>query len=130
MGQAGGVLLTRTVTASGLGGELSRVLEPWCKPLARHDPAKVLLDLAIAVALGGDACRDAALLRSEPGIYGPVASEPTISRTISTLAADIERVEKAVAKATAWARRQAWSLAGDAAPDSGASGENPVIIEA
>ena len=101
VGQAGGVLLTRTVQVSGLGQVLSQALGPWRKPLARHDPAKVLLDLAISLALGGDSCRDAALLRSEPGIYGPVASDPTISRTITALAADVDRVEKAVAKARA-----------------------------
>jgi hypothetical protein len=35
--QAGGVLLTNAVRASGLDGELSRVLAPWRKPLARHE---------------------------------------------------------------------------------------------
>jgi hypothetical protein len=43
--QAGGVLLTNAVRASGLDGELSRVLAPWRKPLARHDQAKIVLDL-------------------------------------------------------------------------------------
>ena len=38
---------------------------PWRKPLARHDPAKVVLDVAVSLALGGDACRDAALLRGQ-----------------------------------------------------------------
>lgn len=70
VGQAGGVLLTRTVEASGLGLVLSQALGLWRKPLAKHDPAKVLLDLAMSLVLGGDSCRDAALLRSEPGIYG------------------------------------------------------------
>ena len=56
--------------------------------LGQADPAKVMLDLAISLALGGDACRDTSLLRSEPGIYGLVASDATISRTISSLARD------------------------------------------
>jgi hypothetical protein len=38
----------------------------------------VLLDLAITLALGGDACRDVTLLRVEPALYGPVASDATI----------------------------------------------------
>lgn len=44
--QAGGVLLARTVAAAGLDAALSEALGPWRKPLAVHDPAKVLLDLA------------------------------------------------------------------------------------
>jgi hypothetical protein len=38
--QAGGLLLTEAVRASGLDVELSRALARWRKPLARHDPAK------------------------------------------------------------------------------------------
>ena len=40
VGQAGGVLLTRTVEASGLGLVLSQALGLWRKPLAKHDPAR------------------------------------------------------------------------------------------
>ncbi|MGO4958488.1 transposase, partial [Luteococcus sp. Sow4_B9] len=128
-GQAGGVLLTRTVETSGLGQVLSQALAPWRKPLAKHDPAKVIVDLAISLALGGDACRDAALLRSEPGVYALVASDATISRTIAALAADVERVEKAVAKARAAARDHVWGLAGDKAPGYDATADKPVIID-
>jgi hypothetical protein len=53
--QAGGVLLVETVRAAGLDKALSEALAPWRLPGARHDPAKVLLDLAVAVALGGTA---------------------------------------------------------------------------
>ena len=52
VGQAGGVLLTQTITTTGLGTALSQALSPWRKPFAVHDPAKVVLDLAVAVALG------------------------------------------------------------------------------
>ena len=56
VGQAGGVLLTGAVRASGLDRALSAALEPFRSPWARHDPGKVLTDLAITLALGGDAC--------------------------------------------------------------------------
>jgi len=88
VGQAGGVLLTQTVTATGMGRELSGALARWRKPLAVHDPAKVITDLAVMLALGWDCLADVAVLRAEPGVYGPVASDPTISRTIAALAAD------------------------------------------
>lgn len=81
MGQAGGVLLTETVAATGLDRALSAALAPWRRPLAVHDPGKVVLDLALTLALGGDCRADIALLRAEPGLYGSVASDPTVSRT-------------------------------------------------
>jgi hypothetical protein len=66
------------VRASGLDRELSRALARWRKPLARHDPVKVLCELAISLAVGGDCLADVAVLRTEPGVYGPVASDPTV----------------------------------------------------
>ena len=53
-GQAGGVLLTDTIRLSGLGSELSTALVRWRKPTAVHDPAKIIMDLAVTLALGGD----------------------------------------------------------------------------
>ena len=49
------MLLTRTAYATGLSGALSDGLAGWRKPLAVHDPAKVLTDLALSLVLGGDA---------------------------------------------------------------------------
>ena len=54
----------------GLDRALSAGLARWRKPLAVHDPAKVLTDLAIALALGGDCLADIALLRAEPNASG------------------------------------------------------------
>lgn len=82
VGQAGGVLVTETIAVSGVGRELSAALSRWRKPLAIHDPVKVITDLAVTLALGGDCLADIALLRSEPGVYGLVASDATVSRTI------------------------------------------------
>lgn len=76
--QAGGLLLTSAVRVSGLDGELSRALAPWRKPLARHDPAKIVCDLAVALALGGDCLADIVVLRGAPDVFGPVASDPTV----------------------------------------------------
>jgi len=88
VGLAGGVLLTRTVDVSGLGAGLSAALSRWRRPLAVHDPGKIITDLAVSLALGGDCLADIALLRSEAGVYGRVASDPTVSRLIGLLAAD------------------------------------------
>ena len=129
IGQAGGVLLTETITATGLGAELSAALSPWRKPLAVHDPAKVITDLALCLALGGDTLSDVALLRAEPGLYGPVASDPTVSRTIDALATEAPAALRAINTARAAARTRAWSLAGGQAPDHEISAKSPLIID-
>lgn len=52
-----------------------------------HDPGKVLLDGALGVALGRDCLADVAMLRAEPDAFGPVASDPTVSRLVDALGA-------------------------------------------
>ncbi len=52
--QAGSVLLVETVRKSGLDQAISAALTPWRKARAVHDPGKILLDIALAVASGGD----------------------------------------------------------------------------
>lgn len=107
VGQAGGVLLTQAVAVTGLGAALSSALSSWRKPLAIHDPAKVVLDLAVTLALGGDCLADVAVLRAEPGLYGLVASDPTVSRTIAGLALGAPAALTAINTARAAARAQA-----------------------
>ena len=127
--QAGGVLLTSTVRASGLDLALSRALRPWRPQLARHDPAKVLIDLAMTLALGGDACSDLATVRAEPAVFGPVASDPTVSRTIARLAGDAGKALSAINTARATARARVWAAAGANAPDQGRDAAHPLVID-
>lgn len=129
VGQAGGVLLTETARATGLDQALSSALAPWRKPFAIHDPGKIITDLAITLALGGDALADIGVLRAEPNVYGSVASDPTVSRTIATLAKDADRVIVAINTARAQARARAWHLAGAHAPDHGATAHDPLVID-
>lgn len=126
---AGGVLLTETVRASGLDQNLSTALAPWRKPLAVHDPAKVVLDVAVALALGGDCLADIALLRAEPAVFGRVASDPTVSRAIDTLAEDAVAALAAINRARAAARARVWALAGEHAPDREASVNAPLVVD-
>jgi hypothetical protein len=127
--QAGGLMLVETVRASGIDRALSAALAPWRKPAAVHDPAKVVLDLAATLAVGGDCLADVAVLRAEPGVYGPVASDPTVSRTIDALAADAGRALAAINTARAQARAQVWKCAGPDAPDAGTGADRPLIID-
>jgi Transposase DDE domain group 1 len=68
VGQAGGLLLTKTIRATGLDQGLGEGLSRWRKPMVVHDPGKVVLDLAISLVLGGDALADVGVLRAEPGL--------------------------------------------------------------
>jgi hypothetical protein len=129
VGQAGGVLLTDTVAAAGLDAALSAGLSPWRKPLAVHDPGKVVVDLALTLALGGDCLADIALLRAEPAVFGRVASDSTVSRTIDALAADAPAALRAIDTARAGARARVWALAGEHAPDHGADAAAPLIVD-
>ena len=126
---AGTVLLTETITRVGLDRALSTALSRWRPRLAVHDPAKVLLDLALGLAVGGDCLADVAVLRSEPGVFGLVASDPTVSRTIDRLAQDATAALAAIDTARAAARARAWRLAGDHAPDHGIDAGSPLIID-
>lgn len=116
--QAGGVLLVETVRKTGVDQAISAALAPWRRPRAVHDPGKVLLDVALAVALGGDCLADVGMLRAEPGVFGPVASDPTVSRLIDALAAAGPKALTAIRSARAEVRERAWKLAGPAAPDA------------
>jgi len=127
--QAGAVVVLDTVRAVGLDRELSSALASWRKPLAVHDPAKVLCDLAVMLTLGGDCLADVALLRQAPDVFGRVASDPTVSRLVDTLAADPERALEAIAVAAAKARTAAWSLAGEHAPSFTVTARRPLVVD-
>jgi len=108
---------------------LSEALGPWRRPLAVHDPAKVLLDLAVSLALGGDCLADIAVPRAAPGVYGPVASDATVSRTIDALAKDAPAALAAINSARAAARARVWQLAGEHAPDHATGADHPLVVD-
>ena len=127
--QAGTLLLLEAARVTGLGQGLAGGLARWRAPRAVHDPGKILTDLVMALALGGDCLADIAVLRAQPELCGPVASDPVVSRLISALAADLPAALRAIRKARAAARERAWALAADHAP--GADGSLiPVDIDA
>jgi Transposase DDE domain group 1 len=126
---AGAVVLLRAAEVVGLDAALSAALSPWRRPLARHDPGKVVLDLAVSLAVGGDCLADLAQLRAAPEVCGPVASDPTVSRLVDALAVDAPVALAAIASARATARAGAWSLAGEHAPDHATDAFRPLTID-
>jgi hypothetical protein len=121
---SGGVLLRQTIHLSGLDRTLSAALAPWATDRATHDPGKVLLDVATAVALGGDCLADIAVVRAQPEVFGPVASDPTVSRLVATLAGDVDAAVTAIRAARAEARNRVW---GRRRPVAGQPGGQVII---
>jgi hypothetical protein len=118
LSHAGALLLQQTLRVTGLDRALSAQLERWRPTRAVHDPGKIVADLAISLALGGDCLADIAALRAQPELFGPVASDPTVSRLIDRLARDETKALKALRAARATARERAWELAATTEPGS------------
>ncbi|MFI5436458.1 IS1380 family transposase [Rhodococcus baikonurensis] len=127
--QSGAVILIRTAEKTGLTTALSEALSPWRKPSTQHDPGKILLDLALSLAVGGDCLADIATVREQPAVFGPVASDATVSRLISTLAGDGPTAVAAINSARAVARRTAWSYAGEQAPAHDINSGHPLVVD-
>jgi hypothetical protein len=104
----GASLLVQTAQVSGLARGLSQQLGPWRAARSIHDPGKTVLDLAVAIALGGDCLADVALLRAQPELFDAVASDPTISRLIDALGDDAGSAIVAIRRARAAARAVVW----------------------
>lgn len=117
LSSTGGGLLLQTAEHLGLQKALSRELALWRAARATHDPGKIVLDLAVAIALGGDCLADLAAVRCQPDLFGHVASDPTVSRLIASLATDVDAALAAIRGARAQARARAWELAPVTAPD-------------
>ena len=98
MSLAGASLLTTTARVLGLDRALSKQLSAWTPFGATHDTGKIVLDVAVALAVGGDCPADIAVLRGQPRLFGTVASDPTVSRRIDVLAGDVDRASAALAR--------------------------------
>jgi hypothetical protein len=126
---AGGLLLQGTAVALGLPRALSTALGPWRGERAVHEPGKVLLDVATAVALGGDCVADLGMVRAQPELFGPVASDPTVCRLMAVLAADIDAVLPAIRLARAQARAAVWARRRPLAGIAGSRDGGQVIVD-
>lgn len=129
---SGALMVNEMIRVAGLRPVLSRALRPWRSARARHDPGKVLLDVAIAVALGGDCLADVAAVRAQRDLFGVVASDPTVCRLFAALAADAASAD-AVVTALRWARGVAreriWSRRRPLAGTPGTRDGGQVIVD-
>jgi hypothetical protein len=85
----------------------------------RHDRGRVLVDVAVMLADGGEAIADIDVLRHQSQVLGPAASAPTVWRTLDELTpARLKRIDSARARV----RRHVWSALPDGLPASKVAG--------
>ena len=66
----------------GLGTSLSSRIAPRGERAPLHDRGKVLVQLALVLAGGGESCADIEHLRSQEELFGSVPSDSTVYRTL------------------------------------------------
>jgi hypothetical protein len=110
--RAGVALLRELTISTGLGTGWSEALLDTYKGLPVHLPGRVLADLAVMIADGGDALAHLATLRDQDKLFGPVASDATAWRVLDRV--DDEHLTR-LRQVRASARERAW--AAGAGPD-------------
>ena len=83
---AGTVLLAELADRIGLTAALSEATDGLRQRQAGHDPGRVLVDVAVAIADGARTISDVQVLADQQGLHGPagsVASSPTIWRVLA-----------------------------------------------
>jgi hypothetical protein len=104
---AGAALIAETADRLGLTRALDRALAGVRERAGRHSPGRVVRDLAVMLADGGDALCDLGAVRDQQALFGPVASDSTAYRLIERIAGDPDALGR-IAVARAEARARAW----------------------
>ena len=107
----GSRLLADVAAAVGLPEVFDEAAGGHRQRCSAHAPGRVLTDLAVLLADGGEAISDLAVLRHQPHLFGPVASTPTAWRVLDSVD---DTVLAGLRRARAHARERAWLLRGEA----------------
>jgi len=103
----GSRLLADVAAAVGMPQAFDEAAGRHRKRCSAHAPGRVLTDIAVLLADGGEAISDLAVLRHQPSLFGPVASDPTLWRALEEIG-DAQRARIATARART--RRRVWTL--------------------
>jgi hypothetical protein len=106
---AGSVLLAQVAEKVGLTGALSGRLAGVKQRRRGHDPGRVICDLAVMLADGGECVSDLGAVREQPALFGAVASDSTAFRVVDRIAST-PGLLAAVRSAHATARERFWEL--------------------
>jgi hypothetical protein len=112
--RAGSALIARVGDKLGLTRALSLRLAVLKQRRRGHDPGRVIRDLAVMLADGGECISDLGAVRDQEALFGPVASDSTAFRVIDRVAS--EQLLGELRAAHARARERFWELHG--APQS------------
>jgi hypothetical protein len=118
------MLADRAGLTSALSGALARTR--W---LPVHDRGRVLVDLAVMIADGGEAIADIDVLRHQDEVFGQVASDTTVWRALDEI--DEARLRR-IATARAKVRVRMWKLFGGPPTATAAGrdiGERVVVLD-
>lgn len=102
---AGSVGVRLLADRVGLTAELSKAMARGSF-LPVHDRGRVLVDVAVMLADGGEAIADIDVLRHQAPVLGRVASAPTVWRTLDEVTG---AMSKKIAAARARVRRHVWA---------------------
>ena len=117
---AGSVGLRLLADRTGLTGGLAAAMARHSfTPV--HNRGRVLVDVAVMLADGGEAIADIDVLRHQSGVLGPVASPPTVWRTLDEVTPG--RLKK-IAIARARTRRHVWAQLPDGVPAAKVAGSD------
>ena len=116
---AGAALLAECADRLGLTRALSAGLAGLRRRRGGHDPGRVVRDLAVMLAEGGDALCDLRALRDQGALFGAVASDATAWRVIDGICE--HGLLDALRAARASARERAFAL--------GARPAGPLVID-
>ena len=108
---AGSALLAQVADKSGLTQALSVRLAGLKQRQSGHDPGRVVRDLAVMLADGGDCLADLGTVRDQDALFGSVASDSTAFRVVDRIACTPGLLD-AVVDAHAVARERVWALTG------------------
>jgi hypothetical protein len=108
---AGSALLASVADATGLTAALSGALSDPGLRAGSHDRGRVVRDLAVTLADGGDCLADLRAVGDQDALFGAVASTSTAFRVIDRIASTPGLLD-ALRDAHARARARVWELAG------------------
>jgi Transposase DDE domain group 1 len=108
---AGSALLAQVADKLGLTSALSLRLAGLKQRRRGHDPGRVVRDLTVMLADGGECVSDLGGQRDQDALFGPVASDSTAFRVVDRVASTPGLLD-AVRAAHARARARFWELRG------------------
>ena len=104
----------------GLGSLLSKQIPMRGERLPLHDRGKVLIQMALMLAGGGESCADIEHLRLQSDLFGSVPSDTTVFRTFHEIGSS---TRNDLSASLAEVREKVWDQAGLL------KGEDPVVLD-